>query len=294
MSDADRSRPIVVGVDPDPSRRLAVEWAADEAARRGLPLRLVHVQVAPVKGYRSVHTLPSWQEWNRELDTAGDRVLTDAVDFVRSRQPALQISTARPEGEPARVLGEETRDAAMVVLGSWHLGRREELFTAASVILPLTAHSSCPVAVVPEPEHPAPHPYLVVAVDGSPHSAAAVDVAFAEAASRGVALRAVYAWHEPLAGVLDENAAVEESRRVLAETLAGRAESYPQVRMDQAVLYGHPVQVLTEASENATALIVGTRGRGGFGGMLLGSVSQGVLRHAHCPVIAVPNPKAGG
>ncbi|GAA3504282.1 MULTISPECIES: universal stress protein [Streptomyces] len=288
MAGADGRRPIVVGVDPDPSKRLALAWAADEADRRRLPLRLVHAQGVPTGGYRSGETRPSWEEWNQALHELGDQVLEEAVAFVRSRHPEVEVSTLLAEGEPAWVLRQEARGAALVVVGSWHLSRRREM-SSSSVILPLTAHAPCPVAVVPEPEHVTQQPaYFVVGVDGSPHAAAAVDVAFEEAALRGAHLRALYVWHPPLLGVLDEDAAVRECRRVLSETVAGRTATYPDVELHHEVVRGHPVQVLAEASEHALGLVVGTRGRGGFTGMLLGSVSQGVLHHAGCPVITVP------
>ncbi|MGX1158864.1 universal stress protein [Streptomyces albogriseolus] len=288
MAGADGRRPIVVGVDPDPSKRLALAWAADEADRRRLPLRLVHAQGVPTGGYRSGETRPSWEEWNQALHELGDQVLKEAVAFVRSRHPEVEVSTLLAEGEPAWVLRQEARGAALVVVGSWHLSRRREM-SSSSVILPLTAHAPCPVAVVPEPEHVTQQPaYFVVGIDGSPHAAAAVDVAFEEAALRGAHLRALYVWHPPLLGVLDEDAAVRECRRVLSETVAGRTATYPDVELHHEVVRGHPVQVLAEASEHALGLVVGTRGRGGFTGMLLGSVSQGVLHHAGCPVITVP------
>lgn len=289
MSGADDRKPIVVGIDPDPAKRLALAWAADEADRRGLPVRLVHAQGVPTGGYRSGKTQPSWEKWNRTLHETGAEVLEGAVAFVESRRPTVEVSTLLAEGEPAWVLREEARNASLVVVGSWHLSTRHELFTSASVSLPLTAHAPCPVVVVPEPEHTTQEPaYFVVGVDNSPHAVAAVDVAFDEAALRGAALRALYVWHPPLLGVLDEDAAVRECRRVLSETVAGRTATHPGVELHHEVVRGHPVQVLTEASEHALGLVVGTRGRGGFTGMLLGSVSQGVLHHAHCPVIAVP------
>jgi len=289
MSGADGRGPIVVGVDPDPSKRLALAWAADEADRRALPLRLVHVRGVLVGGYRAGEARPSWEQWSQTLQSVGERVLKEAVAFVESRRPAVEVSASLADGEPAWVLREEAQGASMVVVGSWHLSTRRELFSSASVALPLTAHALCPVAVVPEPEHITQQPaYFVVGVDGSPHSAAAVDLAFEEAALRGAALRALYVWHPPLLGVLDEDAAMGECRRVLSETVAGRTATHPGVELHHEVVRGHPVRALTEASEHALGLVVGTRGHGGFTGMLLGSVSQGALHHARCPVITVP------
>ncbi|QKW48628.1 universal stress protein [Streptomyces buecherae] len=281
--------PIVVGVDPDPARRLALAWAADEAQRRGLSLLLVHVQGLPTGGYGSGGTRPSWEDWNRALHDTSERVLREAADFVATRRPTVESSTLLAEGEPAWVLREQSRDASMVVVGSRHLSRRRELFTSASVALPLSAHAHCPVVIVTEPEHLTQQPaYLVVGVDGSPPSTAAVDMAFEEASLRGARLRALYVWQPPPLGVLDETAALGECRRVLSEVVAGRTATHPDVELHHEVIRGHPVQVLADASQHALGLLVATRGHGGFTGMLLGSVSQGLLHHARCPLIMVP------
>ncbi|MFI6494435.1 universal stress protein [Streptomyces sp. NPDC050564] len=283
-------RPIVVGVDPDPHERMALAWAADEAARRRLPLLLVHAQGVPTPGYRPTGGRPSWEEWNDTLHVAGDSALKEAVAFVESRHSKVRVSGVLVEGDPVWALREQAQDATVVVLGSRHLSAVQERFTSAAVALPLIAHAPCPVVVVPEPEHITQQPaYFVVGVDGSPHSAAAVDFAFEEAALRGALLRALYVWHPPRHGVVDEDAALQESRRLLSETVAGRTAAHPGVELHHEVVCGHPVRVLADASEHALGLIVGTRGHGGFTGMLLGSVSQGVLHHARCPVITVPH-----
>lgn len=286
----DGRKPIVVGVDPDPDRLAALAWAADEADRRRLPLTLVYTQGLPVPGFRLEGSPPSWEKWRDDLHTEGDDVLRRVVSFVESRRPGVDTSAVLAEGHPAWVLAEHSRDAAQVVVGSWHLATAQELFGSAAVALPLTAHAACPVVVVQEAEHTAQRPpYLVVGVDGSPHSAAAVDLAFEEASLRGASLRALYVWHPPLLGVLDEDAAVQECRRLLSEAVAGRGAAHPGVDVHHEVVKGHPVQELTTASAHALGLVVGTRGLGGFRGMLLGSVSQGCLHHARCPVFVVPH-----
>jgi nucleotide-binding universal stress UspA family protein len=165
----------------------------------------------------------------------------------------------------------------------------KEVFGTSSIAVPVMAHAPCPVVVVPGPEHVGEKPgHLVVGVDGSAPSAAALNFAFEEAALRGAALRALYVWQPGLRGTFDDHATQQECRRLLSETVAGRDAAYPQVELHHELVGGHPVKVLTQASAHALALLVGTRGHGGFAGMLLGSVSQGVLRHARCPVIAVP------
>ncbi|MFF4741374.1 universal stress protein [Streptomyces sp. NPDC001262] len=286
-----RGGPVVAGVAPDTARRAAPAWAVDEAARRCVPLLLVHAQGTPTGGYRKTDVRPSWEQWNQTLHEAGDRVLGEAVAFAETRRPEAEVSGLLAEGDPAWVLREQARDASAVVLGSSHLSRVQEVFSSASVALPVIAHSPCPVIVVPEREHTAADPpYFVVGVDGSPQSAAAVAFAFEEAALHGAALRAVYAWWRPEEpGIRDEQAAEQEGRAVLAAATAEPAAARPGVELEHAVVRGHPVEVLAEASEKALGVVVGTRGHGGFTGMLLGSVSQGVLRHARCPVIAVPH-----
>ncbi|MEU3243951.1 universal stress protein [Streptomyces sp. NPDC006875] len=284
-------RPIVVGLDPEPGHRMALAWAADEAARRRLPLRLVHVEGVPISGYRGQEVPPSWEEWNEALHKAGQRVLEEAAAFVAARQPQLEVDVLLAEGDPVWVLREQSRGAAAVVLGSRHLSRRKEVFGAHSVALPVMAHTRCPMVVVPEPEHITQEPaYFVVGVDGSEHSAAAVDMAFEEAALRGAELRALLVWEPGPLRIFDEHEPQQECRRLLSEIVAGRHARYPEVDLRHEVALGHPVKVLTDASAHALGLVVGTRGRGGFAGLLLGSVSQGVLHHATCPVIAVPTP----
>ncbi|MEV7155101.1 universal stress protein [Streptomyces misionensis] len=284
-------RPIVVGLDPDPGHRMAPAWAADEAARRRLPLRLVHVEGMPTGGYRGREVPPSWEEWNEALHKAGQQVLEEAAVFVTTRHPQLEVGSLLAEGDPVWVLREQSRGAAAVVLGCCHLSRRQEVFGSHSVALPVMARAHCPVVVVPEPEHITQEPaYFVVGVDGSKHSAAAVDVAFEEAALRGAELRALLVWEPGPLRIFDEYEPQQECRRLLSEITAGRHARFPEVDLRHEVVLGHPVEVLTEASAHALGLVMGTRGRGGFTGMLLGSVSQGVLHHAACPVIAVPAP----
>ncbi|MFI1766294.1 universal stress protein [Streptomyces sp. NPDC020800] len=296
MSRPGERRPVVVGLDPDPGRQMALAWAADEAARRRVPLRPVHAEGVPTRGYRGREVPPSWEGWNEALHTAGKQVLEEAAAFVTARYPQVEVDAVLAEGEPEWVLREQSRDATALVLGSRHLSRAQEVFGSASIAVPVMAHAHCPVVVVPEPQHITREPaYYVVGVDGSEHSAAAVDVAFEEAALHGAELRALYAWEAGPFRIFDEYAPQQEGRRLLSESVAGRQARYPEVTLHQELVVGHPVQVLTEASAEALGLVVGTRGRGGFAGMLLGSVSQGVLHHARCPVIAVPSkPSAAG
>ncbi|MEU9450330.1 universal stress protein [Streptomyces sp. NPDC048277] len=293
MTGAADRRPIVVGIAPDPGLRTALTWAADEADRRRVLLRVVHAEGVPTGGYRGRDVPPSWEEWNATLHKAGRQLLDEATAFVTARHPDVETDPLLAEGDPVWVLREQSREASAVVLGSRHLSRAQEVFGSASVAVPLMAHARCPVVVVPEPEHTTREPgYFVVGVDGSEHCAAAVDLAFEAAALRGAGLRAVYVWQPGPLRIFDEHEPQQEARRLLAEIVAGRQARHPEVDLRHDLVVGHPVQVLSDASADALGLVVGTRGRGGFAGMLLGSVSQGVLHHARCPVLVVPTAAA--
>jgi nucleotide-binding universal stress UspA family protein len=151
------------------------------------------------------------------------------------------------------------------------------------------------VVVVPEAgrteEEP---PYLVVGVDASRSADAALDHALEAAASQGASVRAVWVWQRRLPGLFDEDAALEACHRQLHEATAARSSAYRDVPLSHAVLRGHPVEALAEASEHALAVVVGRRGREGFTGMRLGSVPHGLLHRAACPVITVPPPADEG
>ncbi|MDH6124040.1 universal stress protein [Kitasatospora sp. GP82] len=282
--------PIVLGVDAlDPSP-LATSWAADEAARRDLPLRLVHAVPAMIRDIRGLEQ----SRYHAELRRNGDRLLDEAVLLARERHPRLEVSTAVLDGSPGHALIRESAHAELVVLGSRRLSRAEEVLSAYSVAVPVSAQALCPVVVVHGPEHITQEsPYLVVGVDGSASSTAAVDFAFDAAALRSADLRAIWVWQPPLIVPVDEQAALKEVRRMLYETTAGRSGSYPDVVLTHEVVSGHPVDELGKAADHALAVVVGRRGRGGFTGMRLGSVPHGLLHHAHCPVVVVPTSAHG-
>ncbi|MFF1511220.1 universal stress protein [Streptomyces sp. NPDC058326] len=275
---------IVVGIDPVRNWHVALAWAADEAHRRRRALRLV-VAVLPLHDTQHVDDSPRHQAQTQ----AGKDTLRAAADWARVRHPDLEITSALFDGFPARVLAGLSRDAAMVVLGSRHLSRTEEFLSAGSLVVPVTAQARCPVVVVGDAEHSTQDPpYLVVGVDGSESSRAALALAFEEADLRRCALLAIAVWQSPVFTVQAEDTLFDAERRLLSETTAGWAEKYPDVRFAHEVLIGSPVEMLADAAEHALAVVVGRRGRGGYTGMRVGSVVHGLLHRAQCPVITVP------
>ncbi|MFJ9948607.1 universal stress protein [Kitasatospora sp. NPDC091207] len=297
MTSTGSNRPVVLGVDALAPGATPVVWAADEADRRGRPLRLVHA-LPPTSQDARVFGAERYRE---ELRERGRHALEEAADAARRRHPDLSVTTAVAADIAAPALCRESAHAALVVLGSRRLNRLEEVLSASSVAVPVSAQAHCPVVVVlaPEPgagEEPAEpaEPYVVVGVDGSPSSAAAVDFALDFAARRGAALRAVRVRRSRLTARVDEDAAVDDLRRLLDEATAGLPAGYPAVTVTHGVLRGHPVEELAKVAEHALGVVVGRRGRGGFTGMRLGSVPHGLLHRAHCPVVTVPVPPAGG
>ncbi|WP_328619352.1 universal stress protein [Streptomyces sp. NBC_00354] len=278
------TRDIVVGVDPVRDWHLALAWAADEAQRRRLPLRLA-LAVPPQHDTHHVDGIPDQMSLRR----AGAERLAQAEDWVRDRHPELGVTADLLGGFPAPVLGGAARDARMVVLGSRHLSRTAEFFSAGSLVVPVTAQAACPVVVVGDAEHISQQPpYVVAGIDGSASATAALAFAFDEADLRGAALRVVCVWQRPLIMLDQEEVALRAQRTLLSEATAGLSDKYPDVHVTHEVLTGHPVEELARAAEHALAVIVGRRGRGGYTGMRIGSVVHGLLHRAHCPVITVP------
>ncbi|MFC8245887.1 universal stress protein [Streptomyces chartreusis] len=286
---------VVVGVDATPGARLALTWAADEAALRRLPLHVVlAVDALGLEG-GSVELSSLWTTWGPVVRAEYASVLEEARDFAVGRHPGLTVAAELADGSPADVLRARAPGSAMVVIGSRHHGIVRDLLSRESVGQPLVTHAPCPVVVVrePEPVTQAP-PHVVVGVDGSALSAEAVRFAFEEAAFREGRLIAVSAWEPAHLRDLAVEDAEDEVRRVLAESTAGWREKYPQVEVRHEAVRGHPVRVLSSAVHSAVVLVVGSRGLGGFSGLLLGSVSQGLMHHAPCPVVIVPHSAGDG
>ncbi|WP_405833436.1 MULTISPECIES: universal stress protein [unclassified Streptomyces] len=284
MSDAGEHEEIVVGIDPARDWRLPLAWAVDEAGRRSLRLRLV-AAVPPQHDTQRVDDTPR----SIALHQAASDALGEAAAWSRERDPEVGSAVDVLEGFPAQEIGRLSGRARMIVLGSRHLSRTSEFFSAGSLVVPVSAQALCPVIVVGEAEHVTQQPpYLVVGIDGSDSSKAALALAFEEADLRNARLRAVSVWEPPLFLHHDEEAALRGQRRMLSETTAGWSQEYPDVVLTHEVLTGHPVEELAGAAEHALAVVVGRRGKGGYTGMRLGSVVHGLLHRAHCPVITVP------
>ena len=291
---------IVVGVDGSPASKVAVQWAARDAELRTVPLTLVHVVRATAGTWLETPLLPEWMRGQRER---GRQVIDDALKIVDEscqRGPA-QVHCEMPSANAVPALVDLSKNADLVVVGRHGTGTLRGRHMG-SVTSGLVYHAHCPVAVIHDEAPPnadvAQSPVLV-GIDGSPESELATAIAFDEASLRKVGLVALHAWSDVSVfdSVFDlpgprwpELKSIEDE--ALAERLAGWGERYPDVSVRRVVVREEPALPLVDQSQWAQLVVVGSHGRGGFAGMLLGSISAAVVMLARVPVIVARQPRA--
>ncbi|MGX5210916.1 universal stress protein [Streptomyces violaceus] len=287
--------PVVVGVDGSESSLRAVDWATDEAALRGVPLRVVYASL--------------WERYEHAVFAAGpgktEQILTDvlvvtAAKRARGRVPDMEIATeVVPEG-PVPVLRRAARGASALVVGSRGRGGAAELLLG-SVSFAVAGHADGPVIVV-RGDHddragpPSRGRRIVVGVPDRAADSAAVRFAFREAAQRAVPLEAVRAWHCTAHETADHLLLAGEPAHVHEQSAADAletglrtpAEEYPAVEVRRRTVEGPARTVLLDASADAALLVVGARRPHGRIGLQIGRVTHAVLHHAACPVAVVP------
>jgi nucleotide-binding universal stress UspA family protein len=234
---------VIVGVDGSEQALTAVRAAAGEAARRSMPLHVVHAFFWPML---HVNTGPVSADMpETRLENFAVDMLAEAVRTAEAAQPGVHVTKALIDGPAAPVLIEASRGAALLVLGDRGLGSISGL-VIGSVAVHAAAHADCPVLVI-RGDEPPPGP-VVVGVDGSESSERAVDFAFDEASRRGAPLMPVIVWNE-VEAVADE--AEGEAQRTLSEQLSGWRGKFPDVEVAPAALRGHPRKVLADLSREA-------------------------------------------
>jgi nucleotide-binding universal stress UspA family protein len=290
MSAIEKRYGIVVGVDGSPSSDFAVCWAARDAAMRNVPLTLVHMLKAFVPTFAQIPMPTGAAVWQED---DGRRVLEEAVKIAKDATTTagkIKVSIEMKWSPPVPKLVKMSEAAEMVVVGSNGRGAAGRLLLG-SVSSAVVRNASCPVAVVHDEDPLMAHPLqapVLVGIDGSPASELATAIAFDEASRRGVELTALHTWSDvevlELPGV-DWAAVKAEAERSLAEGLAGYQERYPDVTVHRLVVRDRPARQLIEQSKSAQLVVVGSHGRGGLTGALLGSVSNAVVHAVHTPVI---------
>ncbi|MFE6281553.1 universal stress protein [Streptomyces sp. NPDC057877] len=278
--------PLVVGVDgSEPSLR-AVDWAADEAARRGVPLRVVYATLwERYEGAAHGHG-------TGRARLRGEDVTDAAVRRAEARQPDLKVTAEVVPEEPEYVLVHEARQACAVVVGTrGHGGFAGALLGSVSVTV--AAHAHCPVIVVRGGAQARTGAGIVVGVGDGAETAATVRYAVEAARVRKAPVEAVRAWRRPareagpplLAGGPPDLSYGEQAARTLDEALR---DVPADVELLRRIVEGHARRALVDASQDAALVVVGARRRGGRFGLQLGRVAHAVLHHAACPVVVVP------
>jgi nucleotide-binding universal stress UspA family protein len=277
---------IVVGVDGSESALRATRWAAREAARRSLAVRLVHVRQLPL-------LLPLEDMYAQELTEQGRKWLSAARDHARDTAPGIDVRTELRTGQPSEELVTESEHARLVVVGSRGLGGFRSLLLG-SVANALAAHAHCPVIVLRGRTVGAPPPEqgpIVVGADGTPAGADAVEFALATA-DRGAEVIAVHAWnYETIVDVwspaVDWDEVAAAQYRTFDEQLGKWRAGYPNVLLRGVHYRGRPVDGILGQAEHAQLVVVGAGGHHPALAGAIGSTSYAVLHHATCPVAVV-------
>ncbi|MGO9928066.1 MAG: universal stress protein [Mycobacterium sp.] len=266
-------------------------WGAREAVMRKLPITLMHAVPPVVVGWpvgQLYADMPEWQQDDaRQVIDQARKTLGSSLG--ESEPPEIHTELIYSSVVPALI--DASKQARMVVAGSQGMGALGRLLLG-SVTTGLVHYAHCPVAVIHAEDSAAPDPDapVLLGIDGSPASEAATALAFDEASRRGVELLAIHAWSDvgvfPVLG-MDWRDRESEGQELLAERLAGWQEQYPDVRVERLLFCDKPSRWLLKESERAQLVVVGSHGRGGFPGMLLGSVSSAVAQAATVPVIVV-------
>ena len=292
---------IVVGIDGSEAALVAARWAAVDAIQRGATLRLVHaVQAPPTDAYPEPALLAP--QVTAQMRARAAKMLQVVADRLIEDHSGLAIETVQRDGRPARVLLDQSMNSIATVVGADRENRLVgSLF--GSVAARMTARGNGAVVIArpnPLPSNADKTAAVVVGVDGSSHARAAVGFAYEEAALRGAPLVAIHTWNDkPLEHALgtyplEINAQNIDDRelRILESELAGWEHKFPQVPVRLRVIRGRPTPTLlrystTTGAQPTQLIVVGSRGRGGFSGLLLGSTSQALAAHAECSVAVV-------
>lgn len=295
---------IVVGYDGSPGSRLALAWAAETARLQGRHLTIVHsVNVAALPAYPAMDL----SQLEPTLAHAAKTLVDDGAVRAAETLDAAQVETQYWLGSPAAQLVDASKKADLVVVGSRGRGR-VLAGILGSTSYAVAAHARCPVVVVRGPVESSDEPAMpprpgrghdvVVGVDDSDSAARAVDAAAEVAEREGAALHVVRVAHsasmeawtyaEVAKGGTEETHAIRDHAEQSVTRAANRARArHPKVLVTTEVLYGDPGQSLADLGSTAGLVVVGSRGHGGFTGMLLGSVSHRLIHDATCPVMVV-------
>ncbi|WP_327004418.1 universal stress protein [Dactylosporangium sp. NBC_01737] len=279
---------IIVGYDGSVEARDAVDWAAAEAERTTSRLHIVYAYQLTWLGTQYDGPVA---DLAAEAQERGDRLVAGIVEQVRRRGTGIDVVGTALHAAPAPTLiGLGDAGANLLVVGNRGGGGITNLLVG-SVSQQVATHAHVPVVVV-RGRHDAAAGPVVVGVDGSASSDAALGIAFEAARLRGTGVVAVRAFVPAAVTALPYSVIETSERALLDASVTGWQEKYPSVKVEALLADGRTAEVLVGASHTAQLVVVGSRGHGGFTGLLLGSVGQQLMHHAECPVLIVHTPKS--
>ncbi len=275
---------VVVGVDGSPSAHTALRWAIDQAVAEKRPLTLVFAEPSSEGG-------------------EGQSILTEASAEVSRRAPAVEVHQVLVVADPREVLLQLSRQASLVVLGSRGRGPVRRLLLG-SVGVAVTRHAACSVVVVRPGNVGLVRHGVLVGVDGSETSRGVLEFAFHHASLHGLALTVLHTFVDSIVYGSTDGVAVpflvnarandlEEERLLLAESMSGMQEKYPDVRVRTELARGLPAERLLQEDTRMNLIVVGSHVSGSASELLHGSVAMTVVEHATCPVALVPVDERG-
>lgn len=286
---------IVVGTDLSHQATAAVDWAAHRAVAHGRTLLIALVlPEVPIPKRSNLYDAMLSGDYLADLNKRAQRRLGEEVTRLHEVEPEARVETALIHARPSYALAQATKDAELVVIGARGrhapVGVRVLGGTADAVV----THAHGPVAVVTDRSELTPGGPVVVGVDDAPESLAAIRFAVTEAVATGTSLVALHAW-DMAAWLAQTAGAWSIDPQVMGTTLdemvrdlvAPYIADHPGLEVERRVVPDRPALALVDASRGASLVVVGSRGRGGFTGLLLGSTSKAVLRDAHAPVVVV-------
>ncbi len=286
----------VVGTDGSLRSEKAIMWAARHLSERNepVPLLIIHAIPAVPVPTRSeaFEALQQGTEYQEMVDTKAHRIVAEVAERVRQQFPGLVVETAVAAGHPADLLALAGRDADQVIVGARGVGAPALVKMLGGVTDHVVRTAQGSVAVVPDQAEDRPGAPVVVGLDDSPQGRLAIARAFQAASLRGVPLIAITAWdYGPYTATDAEvwaysiNEMSEMMTSAAEELIAKKVAEFPDVEVTIKPVRGRPENALIDASREAGLVVIGSKGRGGFASLLLGSTSRHVLREAFCPVV---------
>lgn len=288
---------VIVGIDGSDRDASCIAWAAGASTRTGQPLHLLHAQDIAVELAAANPIAARGLNFVPDL-VLEDKILEHALEQAREQYPDLDISGSEPWMHPEEALIEASDHGYLIVVGASRIKGLERLLLGRSA-LAVSLHARCPVVIMPEGGRTDADGPVVLGYDGSPGSFAAAERAFWIADVRGTSVRTVTSWlTEIVDGIVVTTPGtpgwekVEKGYRgMVEEGLADLRARYPHIELDIRIVRGPSADVLVQESADASLLVVGSRGRGGFRGMMLGSVSHKVIETAQSPVMVIRGQK---